>query len=87
MLFETVIKILDKGKAENVDLLTAKDMLFAENPDNKDILNEASAVIREAYDEITRARRDGETEPIKKACERFIIRKENAKKKLEEKND
>ena len=73
MLFETVVKILDKGKAENVDLLTAKDMLFAENPENKDILDEASTVLRDYYDEITEARREGEIEPIKKACERFII--------------
>lgn len=87
MLFETVVKILDKGKAENVDLLTAKDMLYAENPDNKDILDEASAVLRESYDEITKARREGNTDEIVKACERFIRRKENAKKKLEEKND
>lgn len=86
MLFETVVKILDKGKAENVDLLTAKDMLFAEAPDTKDILDEASAVLREAYDEITKARREGEIEPIKKACERFIVRKERAKKEAEEQN-
>ena len=86
MLFETVVKILDKGKAENVDLLTAKDMLFAENPDSKDILDEASAVLRESYDEITKARREGEIEPIKKACERFIARKERAEKEAEEQN-
>lgn len=86
MLFETVVKILDKGKAENVDLLTAKDMLFAENPDSKDILDEASAVIRESYDEITKARREGEIEPIEKACERFTARKERAKREAEDQN-
>lgn len=87
MLFETVVKILDKGKAENVDLLTAKDMLLAEAPDTKDILDEASAVIRESYDEITKARREGEIEPIEKACERFTARKERAKKEAEEQNN
>ena len=83
MLFEMVVKILDRSKAENVDLLTAKDKLYNENPENKDILDEASAVLRSYYDEITEARREGNTDVIAKCCEKFKAKKERAKKENE----
>ena len=30
-MFENIIKILDKSKAENVDILVARDKIIAEN--------------------------------------------------------
>ena len=78
MLFEMVTKILDTGKSKNVDLLTAKDMLCSENPEDKGILDEASEVLRDYYDEITEARRNGNASVIAQCCDSFIAKKGNS---------
>ena len=68
MLYELVTKILEKGKAEGVDLIVARDMLVNETPDEYDNLYDAGEVIRYYYDEITLLRRKGNEDAIKEIC-------------------
>lgn len=68
MLYETITKILNKGKTEDKDLLVARDMLVKEDPSMTDELYKASDVLRAYYREITSLRNAGDEANIQKLC-------------------
>jgi hypothetical protein len=68
-MYENIIAILDKSKNDNVDLLTAQDMLVAERKEDYKALKEAGTFIRTYYDTIAKCRRLGDNETIKKLVE------------------
>ena len=68
-MFENIIKILDKSKAENVDILVARDKVIAEENISYEEMKQASDFIGDYYDTITKCRRLGDNETIKSLVE------------------
>ena len=68
-MFENIIKILDKSKAENVDILVARDKIIAEDGIAYDEMKKASDFIAKYYDTITKCRRLGDNDTIKALVE------------------
>ena len=68
-MFENIIKILDKSKAENVDILVARDKIIAENGVSYDEMKKASDFISDYYNTITKCRRLGDNDTIKALVE------------------
>ena len=68
-MFENIIKILDKSKAENVDILVARDKIIAESGIAYDEMKKASDFIGVYYDTITKCRRLGDNDTIKALVE------------------
>lgn len=71
MLFENVIKILDKSKKDNVDLIVARGMLASEENIPYEELKPASDFIKAYYDTITKCRRLGDNDTIKALVEAY----------------
>lgn len=68
-MYENIIKILDKSKAEDVDILVARDKVIAEEGISYDEMKKASDFIGYYYDTITKCRRLGDNETIKALVE------------------
>ena len=70
MLYNYVNKILDKGKEKDVDLLVARDMLFADaSEDEVELLKNACEVLTSGYYEvITTLRREGREVELEEFC-------------------
>ena len=68
-MFENIIKILDKSKSENVDILVARDKIIAEDGVAYDEMKKASDFIGVYYDTITKCRRLGDNDTIKALVE------------------
>ena len=68
-MYENIIKILDKSKSKNVDILVARDMIIAEEKANFDEMKKASDFIGIYYDTITKCRRLGDNATIKALVE------------------
>ena len=68
-MYENIIKILDKSKAENVDILVARDKIIAEESISYDEMKKASDFIGKYYDTITKCRSLGDNETIKALVE------------------
>lgn len=68
-MFENIIKILDKSKAENVDILVARDKIIAERGIAYDEMKKASDFIGVYYDTITKCRRLGDNATIQALVE------------------
>ena len=68
-MFENIIKILDKSKAEKVDILVARDKVIAEDKIPYDEMKIASDFIGTYYDTITKCRRLGDNDTIKALVE------------------
>lgn len=68
-MYENIIKILDKSKAEDVDILVARDMVIKEENIPYDEMKKASDFIGSYYDTITKCRRLGDNETIKALVE------------------
>lgn len=68
-MYENIIKILDKSKAENVDILVARDKVIAEEGISYDEMKKASDFIGDYYDTITKCRRLGDNDTIKALVE------------------
>ena len=68
-MFENIIKILDKSKAENIDILVARDKIIAEDGVAYDEIKKASDFIGDYYDTITKCRRLGDNDTIKALAE------------------
>lgn len=75
MLFENIKKILEKSKEKKVDLLVARDMLTAEQPENGKKLAKASEVLKYYYNVITKLWNDGDTDTIAEICELYEAEK------------
>ena len=75
-MYENIIKILDKSKSGNVDILVARDMIIAEEKANFDEMNQASDFISAYYDTITKCRRLGDNDTIK-----ALVEADNAERK------
>ena len=69
MLFKNVKAILDISKEKAVDVLVARDMLIAENPEGKEELMKASDFIHAHYAAVTKCRRMGDDAKIEKLCQ------------------
>lgn len=68
-MFKNIIKILDKSKAENVDILVARDKIIAESGISYDEMKKASDFIGAYYNTITKCRRLGDNATIKALVE------------------
>ena len=68
-MFKNIIKILDKSKAENVDILVARDKIIAEDGVSYDAMKQASDFIGDYYNTITKCRRLGDNDTIKALVE------------------
>lgn len=68
-MFENIIKILDKSKAENVDILVARDKVIAEEKIPYEEMKQASDFIGDYYNTITKCRRLGDNDTIKALVE------------------
>lgn len=68
-MFEKIIKILDKSKSENVDILVARDKIIAEEKVPYEEMKKASDFIGAYYDTITKCRRLGDNDTIKALVE------------------
>lgn len=68
-MFENIIKILDKSKAENVDILVARDKIISESGIAYDEMKKASDFIGVYYDTITKCRRLGDNATIQALVE------------------
>ena len=68
-MYELVKRILDKSKETGEDVLVARDMCIAEDKSNADELRAASELIKAHYSTITKLRREGDEESIKKLCD------------------
>ena len=68
-MYENIIKILDKSKSKNVDILVARDMIIAEEGISYDEMKKASDFIGDYYDTITKCRRLGDNHTIKALVE------------------
>lgn len=69
MLFKNVKAILDTSKEKEVDVLVARDMLIAENPEDKVEIMKASDFIHTYYPAVTKCRRMGDDGKIEKLCD------------------
>ena len=81
-MFENIIKILDKSKAENVDILVARDKIIAENGVSYDEMKKASDFIGDYYNTITKCRRLGDNATIKALVEADDIGREEIVKEV-----
>ena len=68
-MFENIIKILEKSKAENVDILVARDKIIAESGIAYDEMKKASDFIGDYYNTITKCRRLSDNDTIKALVE------------------
>ena len=68
-MYESVKRILDKSKETGEDVLVARDMCIAEDKDKADELRSAGELIKAHYSTITKLRREGDEESIKKLCD------------------
>ena len=68
-MFKNIIKILDKSKAENVDILVARDKIIAESGISYNEMKKASDFIVKYYDTVTKCRRLGDNATIKALVE------------------
>ena len=68
-MYENIIKILDKSKSGNVDILVARDKIIAENGIAYDEMKKASDFIVKYYDIVTKCRRLGDNDTIKALVE------------------
>ena len=68
-MYKLVKRILDKSKETGEDIFVARDMCIAEDKDNADKLRSAGELIKAHYSAITKLRREGDEESIKKLCE------------------
>ena len=68
-MYKLVKRTLDKSKETGEDVLVARDMCIAEDKDNADKLRSAGELIKAHYSAITKLRREGDEESIKKLCE------------------
>lgn len=69
MLYDNVVKILEKCKTEDLsDILVAEDMLKNGHEDDKD-LKEACEFLNKYYHQITKCNRLGKLDMIKDICE------------------
>lgn len=68
-MFENIIKILDKSKADNVDILVARDKIIVENGVSYNEMKKASDFIVEYYETVTKCRRLGDNATIKALVE------------------
>lgn len=84
MLFKNVKAILDTSKEKEVDVLVARDMLVAENPEGKADIVKASDFIHDYYDAVTKCRRMGDDATIEKLCDLHQSDAEAFKALLEE---
>ena len=75
-MYENIIKILDKSKAEAVDILVARDKIIAEEGISYDEMKKASDFIGNYYDTVTKCRRLGDNDTIKALVE--AVEKEDA---------
>ena len=87
MLFKNVKAILDTSKEKEVDVLVARDMLIAENPEDKAEIMKASDFINAHYTAVTKCRRMGDDAKIEKLCELHQTDAEAFKALLEEINE
>ena len=71
MLYETITKILNKAKAEMVDLLVARDMLLmSATEEDKVALNKAADILTgRIYTAITTLRKAGDEDTVKELCD------------------
>ena len=70
MLYENIKKILDKAKEEDIQILTAKDILI-KNDSEPEQLEKDYEVLKTYYKFITACRNIGDDESIKKLCELY----------------
>lgn len=84
MLFKNVKAILDTSKEKEVDVLVARDMLIAENPEDKPEIMKADDFIRDYYSAVTKCRRMGDDAKIEKLCDLHQTDAEAFKALLEE---
>ena len=70
MLYENIKKILDKAKEEDIQILTAKDILIKNDPEAEQ-LEKDYEVLKTYYKFITTCRRNENEEAIKKLCELY----------------
>ena len=70
MLYENIIKILDKAKEEDIQILTAKDILIKNDPEAEQ-LEKDYEVLKTYYKFITACRNIGDEESIRKLCELY----------------
>ena len=68
-MYENIIKILDKSKTENVDILVARDKIIAESGISYDEMKKASDFIVKYYDTVTKCRGMGDNATIKALVE------------------
>ena len=68
-MFENIIKILEKSKADKIDILVARDKIIAEDGIAYDEMKKASDFISVYYDTITKCRRLGDNDTIKALVE------------------
>ena len=68
-MYENIIKILDKSKAENVDILVARDKIITESGISYDEMKKASDFIVKYYETVTKCRRLGDNTTIKALVE------------------
>ena len=69
MLYKNVKAILDLSKEKEVDVLVARDMLIAENTEDKAEIVKASDFIHTHYNAVTKCRRMGDDAKIEKLCD------------------
>lgn len=86
-MYEKIIAILDKAKAENVDLLTARDMLVTKDKVEYAKLKEASKFIQDYYDTITKCRRLSDNDTIKALVEADDKRRKEIVKEVADINE
>ncbi len=67
-MYKNVKLILDTSKEREVSVLTAKDMLVAENREKAEEIKAAYKCISAYYDAITKCRVAGDEETIEKIC-------------------
>lgn len=81
-MYKNVKLILDTSKEREVSVLTAKDMLVAENRDRAEEIKAAYECISAHYDAITKCRVAGDEATIEKICEFYSNGDTDALKEL-----
>ena len=84
MLFYNIIKILDKSKAENIDVLVARDKIVAEENISFEEMKVASDFINAYYNTITKCRRLDDNYTIKLLIDADEKRKKEIVKEVED---
>lgn len=77
MFYDYVMKILDVSRKRDVDVLVARDMIISEDKIAFDVISPSSNFISRYYDEVTKCRRLGKDELLRK----FITAYTNSDKK------